>query len=260
MDARHQTARAASHENFAGLRDGERAAIAEYVAEFGESCHGHGGNPIVPPADSHTLRAAAIFRRDHMRAEKRGMNIQRLFLMQFAEERKDFEFAFPVEAVAAFRFDRRGAVAANKFRLAMARSFSALGACGAGFYRGTNPTTVSLRSLRSWRRRCAASYSLARLRGENQMRVRIYEARQNDAAREIDLFGAARLTQFFDSAAWTDGCDAVFVDQDCAVENDAEVAESFAAAGNWSAQGQQLRAAGDEQVGHGCSDTNAAGE
>ena len=92
------------------------------------------------------------------------------------------------------------------------------------------------------------------------MCVRIDEAWQNHASREINLFGTARLAQFFDAAAWTDGRDAVFVDQDCAVGNDAEVAESFAAAGNWSAQSQQLRAAGDEQVGHGCSDTNAVGD
>ncbi len=78
------------------------------------------------------------------------------------------------------------------------------------------------------------------------MRVRIDEAGENHASRQIDFFGAARLAQFFDAAARTDGGDAIFVNEDGAVGNDAEVAESFAAAGNWSAQGQQLRAAGDE--------------
>ena len=96
--------------------------------------------------------------------------------------------------------------------------------------------------------------------GENQMRVRIDEAWQNDASGEINLFGTARFAQFLDAAAWTDGRDAVFADQDCAVADDAEVAERFAAAGNGTAQSQQLRAAGDEQVGHGCSDTNAVGD
>ena len=111
VNARHQATSAASGENFAGLRDGERAAIAEDVAEFGEACHGHGGNPTIHQQVHIRFGAAAIFLRDHMRAEKRGMDIQRMFLMQFAEERKDFEFTFPVEAVAAFRFDRGGAVA-----------------------------------------------------------------------------------------------------------------------------------------------------
>jgi hypothetical protein len=81
--------------------------------------------------------------------------------------------------------------------------------------------------------------------------VRIDEAREHHASCEIDLFGAARLAQFFDAAARTDGGDAVFVDENSAVGNDAKLAESFAAAGNYSAQGQQLRAAGDEEVGHG---------
>ena len=79
------------------------------------------------------------------------------------------------------------------------------------------------------------------------MRVRIHKAGQNHASREIEFFGAARLTQFLDAAARADCCDAIFVDEDRAVGNDAQVAESFAAAGNWSAQGQQLRAAGDER-------------
>jgi hypothetical protein len=86
---------------------------------------------------------------------------------------------------------------------------------------------------------------------EYQMRVRIHEAGQNYASSKIDFFSAARLAQFFDAAPRTDGSDAIFLDEDGAVGNDAEVAESFAAAGNWSAQSQQLRTAGDEQVGHG---------
>ena len=83
------------------------------------------------------------------------------------------------------------------------------------------------------------------------MRVRINEAGQNHASRKLNFFGVARLTQFFDAAARSDRRDAVLVDEDGAVGNDAEVAESFTAAGNWSAQSQQLRTAGDEQVGHG---------
>ncbi len=45
-----------------------------------------------------------------MRAEKRRVDIERMFLMQFGEQRQDFEFALPVEAVAAFGFDGGGAV------------------------------------------------------------------------------------------------------------------------------------------------------
>src|SRR5277367_3663552 len=45
VDARHQASRASGGENLAGLRDGECAAIAENVAEFGEAGHRYRGNP-----------------------------------------------------------------------------------------------------------------------------------------------------------------------------------------------------------------------
>ena len=85
---------------------------------------------------------------------------------------------------------------------------------------------------------------------ENQVSVGIDEAGEDDFAVQVDFFGFARFGMIFDAAAGADGGDAVFVDQDCAVANDGEVIEGFATAGNGAAQGEQLRAAGDEPVGH----------
>ncbi len=93
--------------------------------------------------------------------------------------------------------------------------------------------------------------------GENQVRVGIDEAGENDATGEIEFFGAARGAEFFDAAAGADGGYAVFADEDGAVADDTEFAEGFAAAGNWAAESQQLRAAGDQPIGHGRLDTNA---
>ncbi|MGB9007763.1 MAG: hypothetical protein WCC18_04040, partial [Candidatus Acidiferrales bacterium] len=62
---------------------------------------------------------------------------------------------------------------------------------------------------------------------------------------EIEFFGAASVAEFFDAAAPANGGYAVFADEDGAVADDAEFTEGFAAAGNWAAESQQLRAAGD---------------
>ena len=62
----------------------------------------------------------------------------------------------------------------------------------------------------------------------------------------------------FDAAAGANSDNTIFADENCAIANDAEVVEGFAAAGNGAAQGEQLRAAGDEPVGHDASDTTAS--
>ena len=110
VDARDQATGASGGENFARLRDGERAAIAEDIAEFGQACHGHRRDPAIYQQIHIRFGAAAIFRGDHVRAEKCGVDIERMFLVKLGEQRKNFEFTFPVEAVAAFGFDRGSAM------------------------------------------------------------------------------------------------------------------------------------------------------
>src|SRR5580658_5154606 len=110
VDARDQAAGASRSQDFARLRDGERAAIAEYVTELGETRHRDRGNPALRQQIHVGFGAAAIFRGNHVRAEKRRVNIERMLLMQFGEQREDFEFTLPLETVAAFRFNGCGAV------------------------------------------------------------------------------------------------------------------------------------------------------
>ena len=110
VDARDQATGASGGENFARLRDGERAAIAEDIAEFGQACQGDRRNPALDEQIDVRFGAAAKFRGDNMRAEKCGDDVERMFLVKLGEQRKNFQFTFPVQAVAAFGFDRGGAV------------------------------------------------------------------------------------------------------------------------------------------------------
>ncbi len=97
-------------------------------------------------------------------------------------------------------------------------------------------------------------------RGENQVRVRIDEAGKNHAAAEIELFGAARLLQALDAAARADRRDAIAVDEQRAIANQAQFREGSSAARDGAAQREQLRAAGNQPVGHDSGpDTNAYG-
>ena len=59
------------------------------------------------------------------------------------------------------------------------------------------------------------------------MRVRIDEAGKNHAAAEIQLLGAARFLQALDAAARADRRDAVAVDEQRAIANDAEFARAL---------------------------------
>ena len=68
------------------------------------------GNPAIHQQVYVGFRTAAIFRGNNVRPEKRCMDIERMLLMQFREQRQNFEFALPVEAVAAFGFDGGSAV------------------------------------------------------------------------------------------------------------------------------------------------------
>ncbi len=95
-----------------------------------------------------------------------------------------------------------------------------------------------------------SSYSWARLCGKYQVSMGVDKTRKNNFALEIEFLGFARAGKFFDAAARADGGDAIFVNQDGAVANDRQIIKRLAAAGNGAAQGEQLRAAGDEPVRH----------
>jgi hypothetical protein len=69
-----------------------------------------------------------------------------------------------------------------------------------------------------------------------QVSMGVDKTRKNNFALEIEFLGFTRAGKFFDAAASADGADAIFVDQNRAIANYAEVAECFAAAGNCPAQ------------------------
>ena len=75
VDARDEASGASRGQDAAGLRDGERAAVAVDVAEFGESSHGDRGNPLIDQKIHIGVRAFAEFVRHDVRAEERGANI-----------------------------------------------------------------------------------------------------------------------------------------------------------------------------------------
>src|SRR5271155_131357 len=117
MNARHQAAGASGGEDFARLRDGEGAAIAEYIAEFGETRHRYRGNPAFYQQIHVGFGTAAEFRGNHMRAKERRMDIERVFLMQLGKQRENFELSFPVDTRAFFGFDGGGAVGGEQIQI-----------------------------------------------------------------------------------------------------------------------------------------------
>ena len=125
MDARHQAAGSPGNKNLACLRDCECPAIAENIAKLRQPGHRDRGNPAVAPACStQAFGALAKFRRYDVSAKERNGNIQRLFLMQIVEEFQDFKFVFPVEAVAALCFERRGSMSGEFAEENAARALS----------------------------------------------------------------------------------------------------------------------------------------
>ena len=110
VQAQAQAAGSRCGKNFARLRHGERATVAEHVAELRKIFRRYLRQPLA--ADQLDIgvrrlaRAMAIFMRNHVRAKKRTHNVERLFAFQFAQDEKNLAFALPREAVAGFGFER----------------------------------------------------------------------------------------------------------------------------------------------------------
>ncbi len=90
MDARNEPAGAAGHQNPARLRDRERATVAVNVAKFGEAGDGHGGNPTIDQQVDILFGARPIFFGNDVRAKKRAVNIDGIFLMQGRKQQQNF--------------------------------------------------------------------------------------------------------------------------------------------------------------------------
>ena len=114
VKAQAQAAGSRGGKDFARLRDGERAAVAKYIAEFCEAFPRDTWEPFA--ADEFDIGvwrfacAIAIFARDNVSAEECADDVERLLALEVAEDDKNFALAFPGEAISGFGFERGGSV------------------------------------------------------------------------------------------------------------------------------------------------------
>ena len=85
------------------------------------------------------------------------------------------------------------------------------------------------------------------------MGMRIDKTRQDNAACEIELFGAPRFPRAFDAATRSYRHDAIVMDKKSAVANNSQLAQRMPAPGYSATKRQKLRAAGNQPVRHGRS-------
>jgi hypothetical protein len=83
------------------------------------------------------------------------------------------------------------------------------------------------------------------------MSVRIHETGENHAPAEIEFFGAPDSAQALNATARANGCDAVVMNKQRTVANDAKIGEGAAAPGDSASQSKQLRTAGNQPIRHG---------
>lgn len=82
------------------------------------------------------------------------------------------------------------------------------------------------------------------------MGMRIDKTRQDDAAREIELFGAPRFSRALDAATSSYRHDPIIMYKESAISNNSEFTKRATASGYSAAKGQKLRAAGNQPVRH----------
>src|SRR5690348_5083315 len=170
--------------------------------------------------------------------------------MQIDENGESLQLAFPVEAVAALCFERGGAMrgefAQVRERAVVQRSRRGL---AQAFHARQNAATGASDLFVGGAEDALFVFGSA-AGGENQVRMRIDEAGQENASAQVEFFGATSSAKPLDSSARPDGGDAVATDEDGPIANDFQVAQGGAATGNGTAQGEQLRAARNQQVRH----------
>ena len=181
VNPRHEAARSPGRENPPRLRDRERAAIAVHIAKFREACRRDRRNPALYEQIDKRIRAAAKFRRHHVRAEKRAGDIERLRLMQIVEDFERLLLALPIEAVAALGLERRGAMRRELAQICRSASDQRRRTSAPQSRdRGANSATRARDFLVCFSGDALFVLGGAGL-GENQVRVRIDKSRQHDA-------------------------------------------------------------------------------
>jgi hypothetical protein len=199
--------------------------VAEDVAKIREVRFRDRRNEAVDKKIDPGVWAIVKLARDDMGAEERADDVERLFVAKFIESIQDFQFVLPVQAVAAFCL-QRGCAVCGEF------AEKAEGALLKNFWRcapqGSDCRLDPAAALRDFLVGCAGNALLVfrgAAGGENQMCVRIDEARQYDAAAKVEFFGAPRVAQSLHLSAWANGLDAAAANEQGAVADDVQVAE-----------------------------------
>jgi len=251
MKAQSKAAGASGGQDFARLSDGERAAVAEDIAEFGKVFGGDAWEPFaadeVDVGVGRFAVAIAKLSRDDMSAEKCGNDFERLFAIEFAEKREDFAFAGPVEAVAGFGFDGGCPVGGELREMSEGARFELRGRSSAKFADAIENAAARPSNFFV----CGAGDALFVFGGArtrmNKVRVRIDEAGNDDAAGEIEFADAAGFGQAFDAAARTDGGDVSVANEKRRVGDDLRISERTSPTRRGASKRKDLRAIGQEQ-------------
>lgn len=250
------------------MRNGERAAVAENIAEFGKIFGGDLRKPLAANQFNIFVGAfvaacaAAKFGRDDVRAEEGAHDVEGLKAFEFAKGDKDFAFAGPVEAVAGFGFEGGCAVTRELREMCKGAGCERCGGSAAEFADAIdNATSVAGDFLVGGAGDALLVFSGTRA-GVDEVGVRIDESGENNAAVEVEFAGAAGFGEAFDAAAQADGGDAAFANEERAIAKNARVGERASAVRRGPAEGENFRAIGDEpgiqlarirHFGFGCS-------
>ena len=259
MDAGNQPAGASGFQDRTRLLHRESAAIAEDIAKFRKAGSGDGGDPAAREQFDVRGGTTPIFLWNDVCAQEGGCDVERLVLVKFGESNENFQLAFPVEAIAALGFDCRSAVGAE---FAKVRERGVVECVRGGLAKPLDGGMNSAAAVSDFFVGSAGDALFVfggAAAGKNQMRVGIDEPWEDDAPAQVQFFRATRCAPAFDAAARSHSCDAIATDENGAIPDNLEVAQRFAAAGSRAAQGEEFRAACDQQVGHGPNklDSNA---
>lgn len=217
VKAQTKAAGARGGQNFAGLCDGESAAVAEDIAEFCEILGGDAWQPFaadqVNVGVGRFAGAIAKFGGHDMGTEKCGNDFKGLLAIEFAEEGEDFAFAGPVEAIAGLGFEGGGAVGGELLEVRE----------GAGLEMGGGRSAKFADAIENASARAGdffvggAGDALFVFGGAgarmDEVRVRIDETGNDNTASEVEFARAAGFGHALDLAARADGGDAAFANE-----------------------------------------------
>ena len=260
MEAQAKAAGARGGEDLARLGDGERAAVAEHIAEFGEIPGGDLREPFaadeVDVSVGGFAGAVSKFSRNDVRAQKCPHDFERLPGFEFTERDEDLAFARPVEAVAGFGLERRSAVGGELREMRKSAGLQFGGgrraefadavqnaAAGAGDFlvSGAGDTLFVFGGARG---------------GVDEVSVGVDKAGEDDAATEIEFTGTGGFGEALNAAARANGGEASIADENRTIVDDAGGGEGGAAARRRATESENFGAIGNEprifcaRIGH----------